>query len=232
MIYVASDLHGCYDKYINMIKGLNLSEDDTLYILGDITDRGKDGIKILFDMMMRPNIVPILGNHDYMAYSVLKKLNVEITAENYDAILDTDTIQIYQTWIFNGGEPTCKAFSALSCDEKRNILEYIEDFEIYEELTVSGSEFVLVHGGIADFSENKPMSEYSIDDFIWGRCDYAQTYFPDKYLITGHTPTFFIGEKYRGKIYKENNHIAIDCGASYGEALGCICLDTLEEFYF
>lgn len=232
MIYVASDIHGCYDKYINMIEKLDLSEDDTLYILGDIVDRGNDGIKILLDMMGRSNIIPMLGNHDYMAYSVLKKLNVEITEENYDTLLDTETIQIYQTWIFNGGEPTCRAFSALSKDEKRSILEYIEEFEIYEELTVSENTFILVHGGIANFCEDKDMSEYSVDDLIWGRCDYAQTYFPDKYLITGHTPTWFIDEKYRGKIYKENNHIAIDCGAVFGETLGCICLDTLEEFYF
>ena len=126
----------------------------------------------------------------------------------------------------------CGANLAEGKDYTAKIVRSYADGRANEELTVSGSEFVLVHGGIADFSENKPMSEYSIDDFIWGRCDYAQTYFPDKYLITGHTPTFFIDEKYRGKIYKENNHIAIDCGASYGETLGCLCLDTLEEFYF
>ena len=33
------------------------------------------------------------------------------------------------------------------------------------------------------------------------------------------------------RIYKKNNHIAIDCGAVYGNRLGCICLDTMEEFY-
>ena len=34
-----------------------------------------------------------------------------------------------------------------------------------------------------------------------------------------------------GKIIRKNNHIAIDCGAVFGGALGCICLETLEEFY-
>ena len=45
-------------------------------------------IKKLLDMMKRSNIIPILGNYKYMAHSVLKKFNVEITSENYDKQLD------------------------------------------------------------------------------------------------------------------------------------------------
>ncbi len=53
MIYAMSDLHGCYDKYIKMLKMIKLNDGDTLYILGDIVDRGDGGIKILQDMMVR-----------------------------------------------------------------------------------------------------------------------------------------------------------------------------------
>ena len=87
MIYVMSDLHGCYDKYINMLEKINFKYDDTLYILGDVIDRGDDGIKILSDMMKRHNIVTLLGNHEYMAYKVLSRLNVEITEENKKVVL-------------------------------------------------------------------------------------------------------------------------------------------------
>ncbi len=34
-----------------------------------------------------------------------------------------------------------------------------------------------------------------------------------------------------GEIYKCDNHIAMDCGAVFDKPLGCICLDTLEEYY-
>ena len=44
-------------------------------------------------------------------------------------------------------------------------------------------------------------------------------------------PFNLIDEAYRGKIYRGNNHIAIDVGAVFGEVLGCICLETEEEFY-
>ena len=38
MIYVMSDLHGCYDKYERMLKKISFSKDDILYILGDVVD--------------------------------------------------------------------------------------------------------------------------------------------------------------------------------------------------
>ena len=166
-----------------------------------------------------------------MAYNVLKKFNVEITAENYDKQLDADALQMFENWMFNGGITTCQAFSKLDKETRDDILEYIEDFGLYEEIKVNGRTFVLVHGGLVGFEENKPLDEYSIHDIIWGRCDYARTYYSDKYLITGHTPTNLIEPECKGRIYKRNNHIAIDCGAVYGNSLGCICLDTLDEFY-
>ena len=231
MIYVMSDLHGCYDKYMQMLEKIQFNNDDTLYILGDIVDRGEDGIKILLDMMKRPNVIPMLGNHEYMAYSVLKKFNVEITASNYNTHLDTEAIEMYENWMFNGGITTSQEFAKLDKSTRDNIIEYLGEFELYEELEVNGNTFILVHGGLAGFEESKSLSEYDIHDIIWGRCDYAKKYYKDKYLVTGHTPTYNIDEDYKGKIYMQNNHIAIDCGAVYKGTLGCICLDTLEEFY-
>lgn len=231
MIYVMSDIHGCYEKYMQMLKKINFSSDDTLYILGDVIDRGEKGIEILLDMMKRENVFPILGNHEFMAYRVLKNLNVEITEENFDSYLTDEMMQMYETWIYNGGNTTCREFLSLDKDTRDNVLEYLGEFELYEELRVNGNNFVLVHGGLVDFKEDKDLSQYSLYDMIWGRCDYAREYYSDKFLITGHTPTFHIDEEYRGKMYRKYNHIAIDCGAVFGEKLGCICLDTLEEFY-
>lgn len=226
-----SDLHGCCDKYKQMLEKIKFNNDDTLYVLGDIVDRGDDGIKILLDMMKRPNVVPLLGNHEYMAYSVLKKFNVEITADNYNSHLDEEAIEMFENWMFNGGITTSRAFAKLDKSERDSIMEYLGEFELYEELEVNRNTFVLVHGGLVDFEEDKDLDEYDIHDIIWGRCDYARQYYKDKYLVTGHTPTYNIDENYKGKIYRRNNHIAIDCGAVFGEELGCICLDTLEEFY-
>lgn len=68
---------------------------------------------------------------------------------------------------------------------------------------------------------------------FWDRADYNVTYYPDKYIVTGHTPTQFIKENPNpGFIFRSNNHIAIDCGAHIrGGRLAELCLETGEEFY-
>ena len=67
MHYVISDIHGCYEKYRGILQAIRLRSEDTLYVLGDVVDRGPDGIRILQDMMGRANVYPILGNHEFMA---------------------------------------------------------------------------------------------------------------------------------------------------------------------
>lgn len=223
MIYVMSDLHGCYDKYISMLKKISFSESDTLYILGDVVDRGKDGIKILFDMLMRENVVPFLGNHDYIAFTVLQHMTSEERPDWWQSLHDD--------WLIDGGAPTKDAFTALSERDQKAILYYLMDFSIYEELDVKDKKFVLSHAGIDNFKDGKPLHEYELCDFITGRMDYSKKYGDDFILVSGHTPTALIDEEYQGRIYKNNNHIAIDCGAAFGSTLGCICLDTMEEFY-
>lgn len=67
--YVISDIHGMYGSYIEAMR--KMTPNDHIYILGDVIDRGKNGIKILKDIMERskdrahnPEITFLLGNHE------------------------------------------------------------------------------------------------------------------------------------------------------------------------
>lgn len=60
MIYVMSDIHGCYEKYSEMLSKIHFSSSDNMFILGDVLDRGEHPIKVLLDMSMRENVFPIL----------------------------------------------------------------------------------------------------------------------------------------------------------------------------
>lgn len=234
MIYCISDLHGDYIRYTTILKMIDFSDDDTLYILGDILDRGNEGMKILLDMMLRPNVYPILGNHEYMAMQTLKWLSDDITEESL-ANLSDDKIEGINEWLNVGGMTTIDEFRKLSEDKKEMVLEYLEEFSLYEELTVEGKDFVLVHAGIDNFSPEKDMEEYELYELIFNKPDYSKVYFKDKYLVTGHTPTRFIHDEIdghsRNTVFLGNNHIAIDCGCGYDGLLGAICLDTFEDFY-
>lgn len=223
MIYAISDLHGCYNKYQRMLNKIELKKDDTLYILGDVVDRGKNGIKILFDMMKRPNIVPILGNHDYMAFSVLRYATKKAKPSWWQSMRDD--------WHSDGGLFTESSFMELSEPEQKKILSYIADFSVYETVEIENKTYVLTHAGINNFEKGKDLNEYELYDFISGRPDYGTIYTDEFYLVSGHTPTALIDKAYDGRIYVKNNHIAIDCGAVFKRPLGCICLDTMKEFY-
>ncbi len=243
MIYAMADIHGQYDKYISMLQKINFSDSDVLFVLGDVIDRGSQGMAILKDMMMRTNVYPILGNHEYMAITAIPWLMQEITEETVKKI-DPEMMQGLIEWMNVGGSSSITEFRELSRDEQEAILDYLSEFELFEIVEAGGKEFVLVHAGLNNFDEERSLSDYDLSEVLFQRPDYEIRYFKDKYLVTGHTPTrvayaaergFHLddlsSDEYQDLIFKKNNHIAIDCGSSFGGKLGCICLDTLEEYY-
>jgi len=62
--YVISDIHGQYDMFMELIDKIDLKQTDTLYVLGDILDRGPHPIKVLKKLMEMPNAICIVGNHE------------------------------------------------------------------------------------------------------------------------------------------------------------------------
>ena len=224
MIYVMSDLHGEYGLYRRMLEKINFKEDDVLYILGDILDRGCEGFKILFDIEERDNVVTLAGNHDLTAQYILSRLSrplARVDIEDY----------IY-AWLADGGKATLEEYNALSPEDRAYALDILDGMLNYAELKVGEREYVLVHGGIAEYERDRPLYEYPPHNFIFCRQDYSVPIFSgNRFLITGHTPTAAIEGATPGRIYQKNNYIAIDCGATFGLGLGCLCLDTMEEFY-
>ena len=68
---MCSDIHGMRGSYEDALKKLN--EDDILYVLGDATDRGDEGIEIILDILSRAEdtekkqkVEYIIGNHDLL----------------------------------------------------------------------------------------------------------------------------------------------------------------------
>lgn len=118
MRYIISDIHGCYHEYMELLNKIKFSDKDELYILGDAVDRGPEPIKVLKDIMNRRNAVFIIGNHDFIMYTLMRELAVEITAENVDNYFVADDILDYNLWMQDGGQVTAEQFRALSKEEK------------------------------------------------------------------------------------------------------------------
>ena len=228
MTYVVSDLHGCFDKFNTLLKEINFSDNDVMYVLGDTVDVGEESIALLCDMSMRYNIIPIVGEHDLRALKLLTALD-RILKEG--GAPDPEVMGEMTQWIRDGGAKTMADFKELDDDMKEGILEYLSELSLYEEVEVRGRKYLLLHAGIADFDPDTPIEDYMPEDFISEPVDTERTYFDDVTIIAGHVPTYTIEGADRGMIYYGENCILIDCGAAYGETLGCLCLDNGKEIY-
>lgn len=229
IVYVMSDIHGRFDKYQEMLELIEFVPRDILYVLGDVIDRGPDGIKILQDMMLRPNVFPLLGNHEFTVAVCLPWLMKEVTDQSLDT-LDETQIAALSEWITNGGGPTLRSLKTLNQEEREDILEYFQEMELFAQVEAGGRSFVLTHSGLDHFSPDRPLSEYQLEDFLFCRPGPDTVYFPDKLLVFGHTPTRYFSKQ--DKIFRWETWIDIDCGcAAPSGRLGCLCLDTMEEFY-
>ena len=233
MTYVMSDIHGDYERYIKMLGVIGFSGNDTLYIIGDICDRGEESERIYLDAMSKSNVICIKGNHEFMAESVLPYL-LELAPMPNRRIYDAN----YITWLRNGAQQTIN--SLYRCHEKiqRKIVDFICEMPFYKTVSVGERHFTLVHAGLNNFSPEKSLDSYIPYDLVWARPNYDEKLWddPNKLLIVGHTPTMYVTHNPAERIYfgKGGSIVNIDCGNSYrnyGGCLGCLCLDTMQEFY-
>lgn len=230
MIYVTSDLHGYpLGKFKALLDKAGFSENDFCFVLGDIIDRGPEGIKTLRWLMNQPNFELLLGNHEAMMLAC-DFVCEDITDESI-ANLTSQKLGTYTTWISNGGQQTLNELHTLSNEERKNIFDYLRDSPLYEAVTAGDRDFLLTHSGLGSFDKNKKLSEYSTFDLIWNRPNLNAKYFDDIITVFGHTPTLYYGLDYKGKAIVADTWINIDTGAACGGNPMLLRLDDLKEFY-
>ena len=228
MTYAIANLHGDYDSFIKMLEKIKFSEDDVMFLLGDIVDYGEKTAELLCDLSVRYNVYPIIGEHDARAYKLLKGFDEMLKS---GAAPDESYVAEMNEWMQDGGKETLDAFRSLDADMKEGFLDYLAEFAPYETVSCNGQDFVLVHAGIANFSESRELDLYDESDFISEPLEMDREYFKDATVVCGHIPTEQIDGAIEGKIFRKGKNIAIDCGSAFGGRLGCLRLDDGEEFY-
>lgn len=231
MIYVCSDLHGYpLDKFTELLNESGFGRDDFLYVLGDVIDRGEDGIKLLRWFSTKSNIQLLLGNHEAMMLSCSFILD-EITDSSIRGF-DARKMHLLSNWMGNGAGPTMNALKLLHNGVREGIFDFVGDLPLYEEVNVNNQTFLLMHSPppLNKFRENKPLSAYKEEDLLWTRPALYDRYYEDKTIIFGHTPTKFYGERYEGKVILSDTWIDIDTGAAAGLPPTILCLDTMQAF--
>lgn len=228
-IYVLSDIHGQSRAFFEMLEKIQFSSEDKLYIIGDVVDRGPDGIKLLEYIREQKNMKLLMGNHEDM---LLRTMNDE---ESW-----------YETWLFNGGGVTLASLMSFPKEEQEQCIQFVKNLPLYHMISVEGKQYLLVHAGI-DVSRGDSEGQIAAmerDTLLWIRREFFNAKLSCPYtVIFGHTPTGAL-LYYAKDLPKESREqaaafhitrwdrrIAIDCGCAYGENLGCLRLNDQKEFY-
>ena len=226
-VYCISDIHGERKAFHAMLEKIHLSAFDTLYVIGDVIDRGPDSITLLMEIMKMNNVQMLLGNHELMMlnYYVMQKGKPQA-----------------DIWCHHGAHIPRADFEALTPWEQDRILDFLFKLPDSLDVEVNGRKFFLVHGYPGE----------NTHDAVWGRPIDLQVEppLPGRQLIVGHTPVPLMRfrtnaeiEDYLRQLEREHGHVEIlhapgfidiDCGCGHqfpGRALGCLRLDDMEEFY-
>lgn len=255
--YVMSDIHGQYMAYCKMLETIKFSDEDTLYVLGDVIDRGPDGIRIIKDIMERDNADLILGNHEFMMLNAIKYIR-DREVQGARIKRTDDGLNPLELWTHpcNGGEGTCMELSGLRDFDKNELEAYLLSRDLIKRIKINGTTYHLSHSFSLSKKFGKTMnlkkaSYKQAECIVWESLfdrpqDYPMgdkqfAYDKDVYIV-GHIFTQRLGvmnEEGLGEIYKSDNYrgysvIDVDCGMalnSRSSRLGCICLETEEVFY-
>ena len=226
--FIISDLHGngeIYNTIISYLENLSNDDDITLYINGDLIDRGLDTFYMLNDVYERCHgkgnikINYLGGNHELMFYHACKSKKRGKPLDNRS------------DWIRNGGWILKEELNLLEDEITYKFQDFIGNLKIYEVLPdkIKKNQILLVHAAAPRIIKSPcdlfiKDDTYEIEKAVWKREDSLVDIFgplasvipvdigKKGYLtIIGHTPI----KNQRGFIYnKQQNYLNIDGGCA------------------
>lgn len=210
--YVMADLHGDWAHFRLMLYKIRFSRQDTLYIVGDVVDRGTHGIHLLRYTMQQDNIILLMGNHEMMLLEGLLQCSDDLAEEWFDP-------------------PTFDELRQLSIQERREIQHYLTALPLSLFVSVAEQRYQLVHACPAPSHASR---ETALKYLLWHRVTADQTF--SNPVVAGHTPTAYYQSVRPLRIWRNGNFTDIDCGTAFrsvlaGGCLACLRLDDGKEFY-
>lgn len=229
MTYVMSGLHGRWDLYTKMLEKIGFSSEDRLYILGDVVGRDRGGIRILKDILERPNVRSLLGEQEHMLLHA-------VTAPEERAMNGRDMDR--RIWYRNGGRAIQAEWDAQPEPVRRRLLQLIGEMPLNITVEVGGTSFLLCHASpVCMFREYGASYPDATAFALWHRMEPWMDIRPAAdVLIFGHTPTAYYSNSSPMEIFRLKDEVyAIDCGCADREdperRLGCMRLEDRSAIY-
>ena len=245
--YAISDFHGRLDLFKQVQEFLG--PEDKLTIIGDVFDRGKDGLAIYREIQKDNRMTLLSGNHEMLAAKGLAEwlkwgcggydfsLWVDYNGgdKTFDAICDEVNIKSLLS-IQNGPEPAAEKAIQKLVDE-------LDALPVEEEyVNQDGWRIMLNHSGC-------PRSPWK-DDLIWDRKHLFEEHWigdNETLIVHGHTPIPLMIQdfKKRGLFtmecktyedgafwYCESHKVCLDTGAFWTGQIVMLDLDNFDEHIF
>jgi len=212
-----ADIHGNYTAFTRLLEKVNYNKDeDYLFILGDLLERGQDEelpmIDCLYELSKNEKVHIIFGNNDRR----MRFLQNEDCAQCLDW-LKARPKNIFAQWAttigVNDTDITEENYSEVVAAIKQKYQDKI-DLVINLPLVLETDEFICVHWALD-----------SREDW-WETAEWDAVYYGDitapnktgKWIISGHYPVMFLSQTQISAnpiIRDENKTVSIDGGASF-----------------
>lgn len=244
--YVISDIHGCYNEFMEMLQKIKLNNEDKLYLAGDYVDRGPDSTKMLRWLEnCSENVFPIKGNHDVEFVEnvrLMKALDKQEELEtDYDSVEDTKALYDSVKYILNrksdeaamyfdyyGGIQNMIDKDGVTFRELLGWAEMIRKYPFYHRFMFNGRDTVIVHAGFIDDPNGIEGFMGGVEEFYLYAREESITDGGVEHgmIIAGHTPTIIknVFSYNEGKIFRHYDEkkdcifYDIDCGAVFRES--------------
>lgn len=218
MNYVIGDIHNDNNRFCELLELIHfLKNEDHLYILGDLFDRSQDNpdpLGVYFTILkLGENCTVIRGNHDqWLATYIL----------DYYQAPERKRSKI-EPYTYNSFELLAQRLTPV---DMQGLAQFIMLCPLQIDVTLNGEKYLLAHA-----MTSRPEVHMENDYYLMGNAD------NDKFMEEGIEGYISIcGHDNLGgnRIWKNasGNVYMCDCGCGFRSGrLGCLCLETKEEFY-
>lgn len=205
---VIGDVHGQYAALNQLLEAIAPGEDDRIYFLGDLVDRGPDSAAVV-ELVRHHDYYCLRGNHEEMMMAAFSQKG-----------LDTSKLLF---WGGCGGQETLASYT--SQDLLWDHVHWLQTLPFYFDL----GDLWLVHAGV---DPTLTLAEQTSQEFCWIRDLFHQShkpYFADKTIVTGHTISFTLPGVKPGEVAQGSGWIDIDTGAYHRRSGWLTALDWTNQ---
>lgn len=251
MHYVIGDVHGCYDKMIQLVNKIESRDADAKIIfVGDFVDRGPDTMKCIRWAMDHitadGKYQSVRGNHEEMIIEWYEMFCKWYNNQLEDGVKKEDIEKglLYMPQTNYDFSDLIEEEDMVDPKKIEPLIMFFNNLPLSKEITVTSNYGVPVNYKIVHAAyDHQPANERIFKDkCLWER-DHRNLYNND-IIVHGHTPT--ISEYYPavlgyrpGMICYDTGDVNVDGGCvffkyegnSYPCFLCAICLETLDEIY-